>query len=118
MASTYTPNELIGSGSLLKENFESGSTFELTITNKSLTGTGYLFMETLTYPPSTLPLYFSGSDWSGSNALGAVYDNYTQGINIEIDGATTILWTPAIDVTGSNVYIKATGGFGVEIDRL
>lgn len=73
-------------------------------------------METLTYPPSTLPLYFSGSDWSGSNALGAVYDNYTQGINIDMDGTTTILWTPAIDVIGSNVYIKATGGIGVAID--
>ena len=66
MASTYTPTELAGSGSLLKENFESNSTFELTITNKSLTSSGYLVMETNHPTATVLPTYFEGSDWSGS----------------------------------------------------
>lgn len=72
-------------------------------------------METLTYPPAELPLYFSGSVWSGSYAVGAVYDNYTQGISIDSDGTTVIEWTPGMYVTGSDVYVKATGGFGLSI---
>ena len=116
MASTYTPTELAGSGSLLKENFESNSTFELTITNKSLTSSGYLVMETNHPTATVLPTYFEGSDWSGSYAVGAVYNAYTQGIVIDPAGSTTILWTPAIDVIGDNVYLKAVGNFGVTID--
>lgn len=113
MASTYTPSELEGQGTPLKENPNGGSTYTITITNKNLDGTGYLFMESTT-PTATPP--FSGSIWSGSGALGEVYDNYTQGINILKGGATEILWTPLNDIVGSQVYIKATGNIGATID--
>jgi hypothetical protein len=114
MASTYTPEELANSGITLKENFTAGNTYTMTITDKSITGTSYLFLETQPHD-SSLPYYLSGSSFSLTNAVGDIIEFYKAGIVIDKDGTTTIDWTPAVDVTGSDVYIKATGNIGVEI---
>jgi len=116
MASTYTATELQGTGSALKENFIAGVTYTITTSNNTTNGASYLTMETLPNPyPSALPLYFEGSEWSGSGANGQVYDGYTQGINIFPAEDAEILWTPGVNVTGANVYIKSTGVFDVDI---
>lgn len=115
MASTYTKAELTGKGTLLKEDFTAGTEYQIVIIGKQESSGKYLFMESLTYTDTPLPLYFSGSVWSGSNAGGAVYDNYTQGINVYPEGTTEIFWTPAVDITGANVYFKAIGNIAASI---
>lgn len=113
MASTYTPGELANSGITLKENFTAGNTYTLTVTDKSLTGASYLFLETR--PHLSLPYYLSGSVFDLTNAVGDIVEFYKAGIVIDKKGTTTIDWTPAVDVTGSDVYIKTTGNIGVDI---
>ena len=113
MASSYTNSELIGAGSLLKENFEQDTTYTLTITNTNLTGSSYLAFETKLHD-SSLPGYLSGSTFVGDN-VGAVSEYYHAAMNIHRNGDSTIVWTPKIDVDGDNVYIKSTGGFDVSI---
>jgi hypothetical protein len=112
MASNYSSTELFGTGSLLKENFTAGTEYTIalqkTVIGSTVSNT-YLMMEALTYTTPSLPLYFSGSSYSGSNVYGGQTDNYTQGIYVPAEGASEIKWTPAVDVTGANVYFKATG---------
>lgn len=115
MASTYTQAELFGTGSLLKQDFTANTEYTISITDKDIEGSAYLFMETLTYTSTPLPAYFSGSEFSGSYVNGAVTDNYTQGITIFPEGTSEIKWTPKVNVTGANVYIKATGNIGASI---
>lgn len=114
MASTYTSNELLGSGSVLKEDFTSGTEYTITITDKDILGSAYLFLETKLHD-SSLPGYLSGSTLSGSFVGGEVVEYYKAGINVYPDGTSEIKWTPAVDVTGNNVYIKATGNIGASI---
>ncbi len=114
MASTYTPNELKDSGVLLKENFAAGTEYTIDITNKNITGSAYLFLETKLHD-SSLPGYLSGSILSGSFVGGAIVEFYKAGINIYPEGASEIKWTPGEAVRGQNVYIKATGNIGAEI---
>jgi hypothetical protein len=112
MASNYSPTELFGSVTKLKENFTAGTEYTINIQKQDTsigTGSSYLFMETQTYPASPLPLYFSGSSFSGSNVYGSQTDNYTQGTYIPAGGFSEIKWTPAVDVIGANVYFKSTG---------
>ena len=104
MASTYTQTELIGSGSLLKENFTAGTPYTITITNKSITGDAYLFLETLTYN-SSLPYYLSGSTITATNGGGVIIEDWKAGMVINPEGTTEFVWTPLINVTGANVYI-------------
>ena len=114
MASTYTPAELKDSGVVLKENFTANTEYTITITNKSITGSAYLFLETKTYD-SSLPQYLANSDFSGSFVGGAIVEEYKAGINLFPEGTSEIKWTPKVDVTGANVYIKATGNVGASI---
>ena len=121
MASNYSPTELIGTGTFLKENFTAGveNTICLTkvkVSASSATSENYLFMETRTYPDSPLPLYFSGSSFSGSNVYGGQTDNYTQGIWVPDIGVSEIKWTPAVDIIGADVYFKATGLISASIN--
>ena len=112
MASNYSPTELFGNTTKLKENFTAGTEYTIAIQKQATsttTGSSYLFMETVTYATPALPLYFSGSSFSGSNVYGGQTDNYTQGIYIPAEGTSEIKWTPAVNVTGANVYFKATG---------
>ena len=113
MASNYSSTELFGTGSLLKENFTAGTEYTISLqkieVSASTTSNTYLGMETLTFVTPALPLYFSGSIYSGSNVYGGQTDNYTQGIYVPAEGDSEIKWTPAVDVTGANVYFKATG---------
>jgi hypothetical protein len=112
MASNYSPTELLGKGTLLKENFTGGTEYTISIQKQptsTITGSSYIFMETKTYVTPPLPLYFSGSIFSGSDVYGGQTDNYTQGIYVPAEGNSEIKWTPLIDVTGANVYFKATG---------
>ena len=113
MASNYSSTELFGTGSLLKENFTAGTEYTIALqkteVSASTISNTYLMMETLTYTTPALPLYFSGSIYSGSNVYGGQTDNYTQGIYVPSDGVSEIKWTPAVNVTGANVYFKATG---------
>jgi len=118
MASNYSPTELFGNETKLKENFTAGTEYTIAIQKQPLstaTGSAYLFMETVSYPASPLPFYFSGSSFSGSNVYGGQTDNYTQGIYVPAEGASEIKWTPAVDVTGANVYFKATGFISASI---
>lgn len=114
MASTYTPEELAQSGIALKENFTAGNTYTMTVTDKSITGASYLFLETRLHD-SSLPYYLSGSTFDLTNAIGDVIEFYKAGIVIDKNSTTTIDWTPSIDVTGSDVYVKATGNIGLSI---
>ena len=114
MASTYTQAELVGSGSLLKQNFTANTQYTITVTNKALTGSAYLFLETKTYDDS-LPYYLSGSEFSGSFVGGQVVEEWKAGINVFPEGTSEIKFTPRINVTGANVYIKATGNIGASI---
>ncbi len=122
MASNYSPIELIGSGSFLKEDFTAGveNTICLTKVTDGVSGgnisENYLFMETRNYPDSPLPLYFSGSKFSGSNVYLSQTDNYTQGIWVPEDGVSEIKWTPAVDIVGADVYFKATGLISASIN--
>ena len=113
MASNYSSTELFGTGSLLKEDFTAGTEYTISLqkteVSASTTSNTYLGMETLTFVTPALPLYFSGSIYSGSNVFGGQTDNYTQGIYVPAEGDSEIKWTPAVDVTGANVYFKATG---------
>jgi hypothetical protein len=114
MASNYSPTELFGSITKLKENFTAGTEYTISllkveVSASAATGSTYLFMETQTYPASPLPLYFSGSIFSGSNVYGSQTDNYTQGTYIPASGFSEIKWTPAVDVIGADVYFKSTG---------
>lgn len=114
MASNYSPTELFGSVTKLKENFTAGTEYTISllkveVSSSAATSSAYLFMETQTYPSSPLPLYFSGSSFSGSNVYGGQTDNYTQGIYIPAGGVSEIKWTPAVNVTGADVYFKSTG---------
>ena len=113
MASNYSSTELFGTGSLLKENFTAGTEYTIALlpveVSASTPSNTYLGMETLTFVTPALPLYFSGSIYSGSNVYGGQTDNYTQGIYVPSDGVSEIKWTPAVDITGTNVYFKATG---------
>lgn len=72
-----------------------------------------MFLET--QPHQSYPYYLSGSVFDLTNAVGDIVEFYKAGIVIDKEGTTTIDWTPAIDVTGSDVYIKATGNIGVDI---
>jgi len=114
MASTYTPAELAQSGIALKEDFTAGNTYTMTITDKSITGSAYLFLESKLHD-STLPYYLSGSSFSLTNAVGDIVEFYKTGIVIDKEGTTTIDWTPSIYVTGSDVTVKATGNIGLSI---
>lgn len=114
MASTYTPAELAQSGIALKEDFTAGNTYTMTITDKSITGSAYLFLESKLHD-STLPYYLSGSSFSLTNAVGDIIEFYKAGIVIDKKGTTTIDWTPSIYVTGSDVTVKATGNIGLSI---
>ena len=133
MASNYSPTELIGTGTFLKENFTTGventicltkvvipssyRTDNGTLVNTMTTSSTYLFMHTRAYPDSPLPLYFSGSIFSGSNVYGSQTDNYTQGIYVPaIDGVSEIKWTPAVDIIGADVYFRATGLISASIN--
>ena len=122
MASNYSPTELLGKGTLLKEDFTAGVENTICLRkigvsqDKALTGSTYLFMETRTYPDSPLPLYFSGSVFSGSNVYGGQTDNYTQGIYIPAEGVSEIKWTPAVDIVGADIYFKATGLISASIN--
>ena len=113
MASNYSSTELFGTGSLLKENFTAGTEYKISLqkteVSASTISNTYLMMETLTFTTPALPLYFSGSSYSGSNVYGGQTDNYTQGIYVPSEGVSEIRWTPAINVTGANVHFKATG---------
>lgn len=114
MASNYSPTELFGSVTKLKEDFTAGTEYTISllkveVSASAATGSTYLFMETQTYPASPLPLYFSGSIFSGSNVYGSQTDNYTQGTYIPASGFSEIKWTPAVDVIGADVYFKSTG---------
>ena len=114
MASNYSPTELFGSVTKLKEDFTAGTEYTISllkveVSASAATSSAYLFMETQTYPALPLPLYFSGSIFSGSNVYGSQTDNYTQGTYIPASGFSEIKWTPAVDVTGANVYFKSTG---------
>ncbi len=114
MASTYTQAELVGSGSLLKQNFTANTQYTITVTNKALTGSAYLFLETKTFDDS-LPYYLSGSEFSGSFVGGQVVEEWKAGINVFPEGISEIKFTPRINVTWANVYIKATGNIGASI---
>ena len=114
MASNYSPTELFGSVTKLKEDFTAGTEYTISllkveVSASAVTGSTYLFMETQTYPASPLPLYFSGSIFSGSNVYGSQTDNYTQGTYIPASGFSEIKWTPSVDVIGADVYFKSTG---------
>jgi len=115
MASTYTQVELVGSGSLLKQNLNPSTTYTIEITDKAITGSAYFFLETKTYDTS-LPVYFDGATISGSFVGGGVEDGYKIGINVFPEGASEIkLTTGAEAIQGANVYIKATGYIGAVI---
>ena len=114
MASTYTPAELFGSGSLLKENFTAGTPYTITITDKNITGAAYLFLQTKPHNPA-LPYYLSGSTITATNGGGVIIEPYQAGMVINTTGTTEFVWTPGVNVVGSNVYISATGYVGASI---
>lgn len=101
MASNYSSTELFGTGSLLKENFTAGTEYTIALlpveVSASTPSNTYLGMETLTFVTPALPLYFSGSIYSGSNVYGSQTDNYTQGIYIPSTNTGTNIGPLAID---------------------
>ena len=116
MASVYTWDELIDTGSFLKENFVAGNSYQIDVypnTNDD-PNNYYLFLHTRTYD-SSLPYYFSGSTCTViQSGSGVTIEEWKMGMNCdpEFNGGnvtSSFLWTPAVDVTGSNVYISATG---------
>lgn len=126
MASTYTWNELIDSGSFLKENFTAGNSYQIDIYPDSSTDPNqyYLFLHTRTYADPSLPLYFDGSTCTViQSGSGVEIEPYKMGMNCDPDFnggnvTSSFLWTPAVDVIGSNVYISATGKPTCEIDLI
>ena len=126
MASTYTPIELRDSGSFLKEDFNAGNSYQIDVypSNPTDPNIYYLFLHTRTYADPALPLYFSGSTCTViQSGSGVVIEDYKMGMNCDPDFnggnvTSSFLWTPQVDVVGSNVYISATGTPTCEIDLI
>ena len=117
---TYTPSELAGSGILLKDNMNitPGSSYRFDITNKNITGAGYLFLYTRLHD-SSIPQYFNGSTVTGKlNCGGEIILPYQVSIVIFKEGNSRFFLNPADLIAKDNVYISATGNIGATISEI
>ena len=116
MASTYTPTELSGSGTVSTQTFTASTPYTLTITNKATPGSCYLVLEATDL--KTAPLYFEGSTFTYTNVTDVVNDVQGNhfGAVIEPNGTSTIVWTPAVTISSGDITIQATGNIGVSVN--
>lgn len=115
MASTYTFDQLYGSGSL-SQALSSGVTYTFTITNNS--GSSYFVMETtrntLGYYDSLSPKNTSGSFVITTNSASYNQSDYIAGFALPT-GTNEFEFTPAVAVSNSTLKLRGTGGITLDI---
>ena len=111
---SYTYTQLYGTGSA-GEDISSGVTKTFTFTNPS--SSAYFVMETIRnnqgFYNSSSPINFSGSLLT-SSSMGLVTSSYSVGIVVQ-NGVNKMLFTPSLNVTGSNYRLRGTGMYSLVI---
>ena len=116
MASSYSSDELKGSGINLKEDLLANTLYTFNITS-SATGQSYLFMWNELYD-STLPEYFSGSLISArNNVTGSITEPFKMGINTFELPNSSFNFQSLIDIAADDVKISATGDINLGISN-
>jgi hypothetical protein len=109
----YPFNKLYGPGTS-SINLTKGTTYTFTITNNS--GSSYFFMETqfnYKFDGST-PKNTSGSFSSLTNITKLISTNYIAGFVLP-SGINSFNFTPATNVTGTNLKLRGTGGITLNL---
>ena len=113
----YNPSQLYGAG-VLGENLTRSTTYTFAFTNPS--ASAYFTLETVRNPSG---FYDTGSarNVSGSWTVSASMQNgfitqsdYIASVVVP-PGNSSLTFTPATQVTGSNYYLRGTGAVGLTI---
>jgi len=114
MASSYSPDELVGSGINLKEDLTAGVTYTFNVT-ASQGGQAYLVMQTDLYNDN-LPEYFLGSTIDNLvDVTGSIVEPYKAGVAVFKGDTSSFDFTPLINIIKEDVTILGTGYIGVNI---
>lgn len=113
---SYTPSQLYGAG-IVGENLTRSTTYTFAFTNPS--ASAYFTLETVRnangFYDTGSQLSTSGS-WvvSASMQNGFITSSYIASVIVP-PGNSSLTFTPAIAVTGSNYYLRGTGVVGLTI---
>jgi hypothetical protein len=88
-------------------NLTAGTPYTFTLTNNS--GSSYFTLETVRDYTGVTPRNTSGSYVSLSNIATSVKSDYIAGFSLPT-GTNSFIFTPAINVTGSSLKLRGTGG--------
>ena len=112
----YTFAQLYGAGTS-SINLTAGTTYTFTITNNS--GSSYFVMETRanssSFYDTSSPKNISGSFTSLSNISNPVTSSYIAGFSLP-QGTNSFNFTPAINITGTTLRLRGTGGIVLSIN--
>jgi hypothetical protein len=112
----YTSTQLYGVGTL-GENLTQATTYTFAFTNPS--ASAYFTLETVRNPNG---FYDTGSaqntsgSWVVSSSMqnGFIQSPYIASVVVP-PGNSSLTFTPAIDITGTNYYLRGTGAVGLTI---
>ena len=113
---SYTFSQLFGSQGegTSSISLTAGTPYTFALANNS--GSSYFVMETAQpNDTSSLPKNTSGSYTSLTNIASSVIGDYITGFALPT-GVNSFVFTPSINVTGSSLRLRGTGGITLEID--
>jgi hypothetical protein len=110
----YTFDKLYGDGTS-SIDLVSGTPYVFDITNNS--GSSYFFMESPRVYDGITPKNTSGSYTSASNIATNVISDYIAGFALP-SGINTFTFTPSINVTGSTLIFRGTGGIVLSLSSI
>ena len=114
----YTFNKLFGfqGEGTSSIDLTAGTSYTFNITNN--TGSSYFVMETAQQPNlSVVPKNTSGSYTSLTNIASIVTGDYITGFALPT-GTNSFVFTPSINVTGSTLRLRGTGGITLGVTQL
>lgn len=102
---------ITGSKILQSTDVSAGTPITYSLSN-DLSGSSYFTLETVRdnngFYPLTYTKQTSGSFTLGSGLTGLVQSNYIAAVVVS-PGGGDLVFTPAVDVTGSALYLRGTG---------
>jgi len=108
---TFTFDELYGAG-VSSPNLTAGTPYTFTITNNP--GSSYLILESIPDINDIKTPNTSGTYTSMVNIVSSVIGDYTAGFALS-NGSCTFVFTPAINVVGTTLKLRGTGGISLVV---
>ena len=110
---SYTAAQMYGPG-IVGENFTSGVLKTFTFNNPG--DSSYFTLETVRDQNGTFtnkPTCAQGT-WVVSSSMGFVYSPFVASVVVQ-PGTSSLTFTPSLNVTGANYYLRGTGQFNLTI---